>query len=105
MVQISGLLERQSGHNINQQISALQSLEQQGQMENATMREIAEKNSRDSSSMRVLTIITMIYLPCTIVSVSPDLHNRSTVTKFNYSEFLLDTIRQSERASVWWHQA
>lgn len=29
---------------------------------------MAEKNSRDSSSMRVLTIITMIYLPCTIVS-------------------------------------
>jgi Mg2+ and Co2+ transporter CorA len=32
------------------------------------MKAIAEKNSRDSSSMRVLTIITMIYLPCTIVS-------------------------------------
>lgn len=32
------------------------------------MKEIAEKNSRDSSSMRVLTIITMVYLPCTIVS-------------------------------------
>ncbi|KAF2797930.1 hypothetical protein K505DRAFT_126262 [Melanomma pulvis-pyrius CBS 109.77] len=65
---ISSLLERQSGHNINQQISALHSLEQQGQVENTIMREIAEKNSRDSSSMRVLTIITMIYLPCTIVS-------------------------------------
>lgn len=33
------------------------------------MRQLAEKNSRDSSSMRILTIITMIYLPCTIVSV------------------------------------
>lgn len=32
------------------------------------MRELAEKNARDSSSMRVLTIITMVYLPCTIVS-------------------------------------
>lgn len=32
------------------------------------MKELAEKNSRDSSSMRVLTIITMVYLPCTIVS-------------------------------------
>ncbi|KAF2872633.1 hypothetical protein BDV95DRAFT_391903 [Massariosphaeria phaeospora] len=65
---ISSLLERQSGHNINHQISALQALEKQGQDENAIMRELAEKNSRDSSSMRVLTIITMIYLPCTIVS-------------------------------------
>jgi hypothetical protein len=67
------------------------------------MREIAEKNSRDSSSMRVLTIITMIYLPCTIVSVSFNLLIRSTVTKFNNSELLLDTVRQPERASVWWH--
>jgi Mg2+ and Co2+ transporter CorA len=32
------------------------------------MQGIAEKNRRDSSSMRVLTIITMVYLPCTIVS-------------------------------------
>lgn len=32
------------------------------------MRELAEKNARDSSSMRILTIITMVYLPCTIVS-------------------------------------
>ncbi|XPT00658.1 hypothetical protein M3J09_009809 [Ascochyta lentis] len=65
---ISSLLERQSGHNIDQQIAALQQLERQGQEENNIMRVIAEKNSRDSSSMRVLTIITMIYLPCTIVS-------------------------------------
>jgi Mg2+ and Co2+ transporter CorA len=67
---ISSLLERQSGHNTNQQISALHCLEKQGQDENSTMRQLAEKNSRDSSSMRILTIITMIYLPCTIVSVS-----------------------------------
>ncbi|KAF2635941.1 hypothetical protein P280DRAFT_167845 [Massarina eburnea CBS 473.64] len=65
---ISSLLERESGHNLNQQISALQTLEIQGQEENTIMRGLTEKNSRDSSSMRILTIITMIYLPCTIVS-------------------------------------
>ena len=32
------------------------------------MKHLAEKASRDSSSMRILTIITMTYLPCTIVS-------------------------------------
>jgi hypothetical protein len=69
-LQISSLLERESGQNLNQQISALHKLEKQGQDESAIMRRLAEKNSRDSSSMRVLTIITMIYLPCTIVSVS-----------------------------------
>ncbi|KAF1940154.1 hypothetical protein EJ02DRAFT_406954 [Clathrospora elynae] len=65
---ISSLLERQSGHNINQQITALHKLERQGQDENVMMRQLAEKSSHDSSSMRILTIITMIYLPCTIVS-------------------------------------
>jgi hypothetical protein len=43
-------------------------LERQGQDENLIMRQLAEKSSHDSSSMRILTIITMIYLPCTIVS-------------------------------------
>lgn len=56
------------GHNIDQQIAALHKLERQGQDENIIMRQLAEKSSRDSSSMRILTIITMIYLPCTIVS-------------------------------------
>ncbi|CAO2658701.1 Nn.00g064240.m01.CDS01 [Neocucurbitaria sp. VM-36] len=65
---ISSLLERQSGHNIDQQIAALHKLERQGQDENVIMRQLAEKSSHDSSSMRILTIITMIYLPCTIVS-------------------------------------
>ncbi|KAJ8110297.1 hypothetical protein OPT61_g6826 [Boeremia exigua] len=65
---VSSLLERQSAFNINQQIGALQSLERQGQQENKSMRQLTEKSSRDSSSMRILTIITMIYLPCTIVS-------------------------------------
>ncbi|KAF1960379.1 hypothetical protein CC80DRAFT_292804 [Byssothecium circinans] len=58
---VSSLLERESGHN-------QQKLQMQGQEENAIMRRLAEKNTRDSSSMRILTIITMIYLPCTIVS-------------------------------------
>ncbi|KAF2692086.1 hypothetical protein K458DRAFT_9680 [Lentithecium fluviatile CBS 122367] len=52
----------------NQQMSAIHKLEIQGQEESMIMRQLAEKNSRDSSSMRILTIITMIYLPCTIVS-------------------------------------
>lgn len=66
--QVSSLLERQSAYNINEQIRALHSLEIQGQQENKSMRQLTEKGSRDSSSMRILTIITMIYLPCTIVS-------------------------------------
>jgi Mg2+ and Co2+ transporter CorA len=53
---------------------ALQSLEREAQSENATMRQLAEKGNRDATSVRILTIITLIYLPCTVVSVS--LHYR-----------------------------
>ncbi|KAF2848959.1 hypothetical protein T440DRAFT_519540 [Plenodomus tracheiphilus IPT5] len=65
---ISTLLECRNGYNLHQQISALQSLQRQGQEENAIMRQLAEKGSRDSASVRILTIITLIYLPCTVVS-------------------------------------
>ena len=59
-----------NGHNLDQQMAALQNLERQGQEENAMMRQLAEKSSHDSTSVRILTIITLIYLPCTVVSVS-----------------------------------
>ncbi|KAL5378689.1 hypothetical protein DPSP01_008915 [Paraphaeosphaeria sporulosa] len=65
---ISSLLEQKNGLGTNEQLSAVRKLVEQSQEETALMRELAEKNSRDSSSMRILTIITMIYLPCTIVS-------------------------------------
>jgi len=34
------------------------------------MRQLAEKSNRDSSVVKTLTIITLIYLPATVVSVS-----------------------------------
>ncbi|KAH7084964.1 hypothetical protein BKA63DRAFT_573980 [Paraphoma chrysanthemicola] len=65
---ISALLERINGHNIEQQMLALQHLECEAQEENASMRQLTEKGHRDSASVRILTIITLIYLPCTVVS-------------------------------------
>jgi hypothetical protein len=40
------------------------------------MRQLAEKNSYDPASVRILTIITLIYLPCTVVSVSQSTFQR-----------------------------
>jgi hypothetical protein len=51
-------------------MSALNSLEQEAKDENQIMQELAVKSSQDSDSIRILTIITLIYLPCTVVSVS-----------------------------------
>ncbi|KAF2833642.1 hypothetical protein CC86DRAFT_400258 [Ophiobolus disseminans] len=61
---ISSLLERQSGYNIDLQMKALHNLEREACDENAITRQLAEKSSRDSTSVRILTIITLIYLPC-----------------------------------------
>jgi hypothetical protein len=49
---------------------ALQSLQRQAQDESAIMRELVEQGSRGSASVRILTISTLIYLLCTVVSVS-----------------------------------
>lgn len=34
------------------------------------MRELTEKGTKDAAAVKVLTIITLIYLPATVVSVS-----------------------------------
>jgi hypothetical protein len=59
-----------NGYSLEQQMLALQKLEREAQGESAIMHELAQKGHRDSASVRILTIITLIYLPCTVVSVS-----------------------------------
>ncbi|KAF1940897.1 hypothetical protein EJ02DRAFT_467052 [Clathrospora elynae] len=65
---ISLLSEKQNGYNLNQQMTALQNIEKDASEENAMVRQLAEKSSQDSSSVKILTIIMLIYLPCTVVS-------------------------------------
>lgn len=57
---------------------ALEGLQYQSQHENSVMRELAEQGSRDSASVRILTILTLIYLPCTVVSVSCSTRDSTT---------------------------
>jgi hypothetical protein len=59
-----------NGYSLDQQMLALQNLEQQAHNENAIIRQLAEKGSYNFASIRILTIITLVYLPCTVVSVS-----------------------------------
>lgn len=99
---MSSLLERMNGYNLDQQISALQNLEIQGQEENAMMRQLAEKSSHDSTSVRILTIITLIYLPCTVVSVR-DLV-LSSVLANRRAEFLLYSVRGKKGLAGRWDE-
>lgn len=78
-------------------MTALQNLERQAQDENAIMRELAEKSSRETSSVRILTIIMLIYLPCTVVSVSTGHTDALWIRTNSLIELLFDTVRQPER--------
>jgi len=89
--QISSLLDRLNAHNLDQQMFALQSLQRQAQDENAIMRELAEQGSRDSASVRILTILTLIYLPSTVVSVRlapPRMHPLTYLQSFYSTQFV-----------------
>lgn len=49
---------------------SLQRLAEEAQKENIAMRGLTEKGTRDAAAVKVLTVITLVYLPATVVSVS-----------------------------------
>ncbi|KAL9119592.1 MAG: hypothetical protein Q9187_003855 [Circinaria calcarea] len=60
---LSDLLSLGTGHS-------LQRLAEEARQENIATRGFTEKATRDAAAVKVLTIITLIYLPATVVSVS-----------------------------------
>ena len=59
-------------------------------MENTSMRELTEKATEDAAAVKVLTIMTLVYLHTTVVSVS--LANVCRVAELNSAEFLLNVV-------------
>ncbi|TVY92063.1 hypothetical protein LAWI1_G003448, partial [Lachnellula willkommii] len=47
---------------------ALKNLTKESQAESTSMRELAEKSTKDAAAVKILTVITLIYLPTTIVA-------------------------------------
>ena len=64
LLQLSSLLELGNGNTLKQ-------LADQTRKENHSIRVLTEKGTQDAAAVKVLTIITLIYLPATVVSVSP----------------------------------
>jgi hypothetical protein len=62
-VQVSSLLDLDNGHS-------LKVLAEQARVENGRLRELTEKGFKDAVAIKVLTIVTLVYLPATVVSVS-----------------------------------
>jgi hypothetical protein len=49
---------------------SLKSLAQESRVENQIMRRLTEKGTRDASAVKAITVITILYLPTTVVAVS-----------------------------------
>lgn len=84
--QLSSLLDLGNGHSLKE-------LAEEARQENTTMRKLTEKSTKDAAAVKVLTMITLIYLPATVVSVghSANSHIDALVTDA-VLEFLFDRL-------------
>lgn len=62
-MQLSGMLELGNG-------VSLKLLAEEARNENTSMRKLAEKSAQDATAVKVLTIITLIFLPSSVIAVS-----------------------------------
>ena len=84
---MSSLLDLGNGHS-------LKLLAEEARTENVTMRRLTEKATQDAAAVKVLTIMTLVYLPATVVSVSQS----NTVLAYKpylNAELLLNCVRES----------
>ena len=89
---LSNILDLGNGFSLKQ-------LGEEARNENVTMRRLAEKSTEDSAAVKVLTIITLIYLPATVVSVNSALPRLCAVSLLIHSsELLFESIRIYRRA-------
>jgi hypothetical protein len=49
---------------------ALKDLTRETQLESKSMHHLTERSTKDAAAVKILTVITLIYLPTTIVAVS-----------------------------------
>ena len=85
-IKLSSLLDLGNGLSLKQ-------LAEEARKENIVMRKLTEKGTKDAAAVKVLTIITLIYLPATVVSVSI-LKKKSRFIAYDTIEFLLYSICQ-----------
>jgi hypothetical protein len=50
---------------------SLEDLGREAREENCQIHELAKKSTQDAAAVKVLTIMMLVYLPATVVSVSP----------------------------------
>ena len=68
--QLSDLLDYENAKIAQGNGDSLRVLAQESREENSTMRALTERATRDAAAVKVITLITIIYLPTSVVSVS-----------------------------------
>lgn len=63
ITKIANLFDLSNGEN-------LKTLAEDSRSESNAMRQLSEKGFRDAVAVKVLTIVTLVYLPTTVVAVS-----------------------------------
>jgi len=53
----------------------LQSLAEESQNETRNIKQLTERSTRDAAAVRILTIVTLIYLPANVVAVNAPTSN------------------------------
>ncbi|KAF6234581.1 hypothetical protein HO173_007207 [Letharia columbiana] len=103
---LSSLLDHGNG-------SSLKQLAEEARKENIAMRQLTEKSTKDAAAVKVLTIITLIYLPATVVSnffstqfVSQEQHeggsNRTVVSSNAWLFAAISIPLTLGTLAVWW---
>jgi len=64
------LLDYENAHIATQNQNSLKELAEEARRENYQMRMLTEKSTRDSEAIKVITILTIVFLPATVVAVS-----------------------------------
>ena len=65
MIQVSDILDLSNSN-------ALKLLAVESARETAVMHQLTQKATHDAAAVKVLTILTLIYLPATVISVRPN---------------------------------
>lgn len=75
---------------------ALKNLAEESQNESKSMYFLTERSTKDAAAVKILTIITLVYLPTTIVAVSQTSFkqfNSQILIQINRISFLLNLYR------------
>lgn len=67
---LSDLLDYENAKIAEENSKALAILAEESREENTAMRALTEKGTKDAAAVKVITLITILFLPTTVVAVS-----------------------------------